>query len=560
MDSFAARIVPKHPSAATYEWKIVRCLCYRLDVVEYQLKRAEDKSKLKFLLTLFLDEHLDLYNYIVNTEMDQWSVKTMMGLFPTPDRILWFGNCLDTMTYIKESGFWDLVGIKRHPMVHLFTKSLPHRCQNRNMQTLALKYMNEFPTIMTFFKQILQCSILGNSMRCRSACFKYRCIIYKERDNGKLWKTMMGKYFPVVLHALKEHILYCVEQLPSLAHTLVLKQRWVEFKEGIYKILAPVRVAMSKSPRTDTSIDSVEGILSLMQRTSKYNLGRHIHHHTTAFHVHETRFKSTTKRIAIAIDKCDDGPYDNFILLYNIACRIPIRVHEIPWYILAAFGIPRRVIKALYTAKKGKVQFDCTDLQKNTITMFLDVLTLRFGIKCYPLPLHMQKMQTKAIMAQHGMAPGSTDEEVSSKCMPFVFCARCKTYKGFLNFISDKGRPILGYGNKDILVNDGTGELYCANHKNHKNSQNKKQVDGIISSLQKKHRTNKKQNRHRVSKYRRCEQTPLLKFSSYGVCVSFFGVIFMRCPFCMCPCRYEKMTFSSGHLMCVVCAFHKKTI
>lgn len=530
----------------SYERDVRNVLCYRLDILEYYIN-TKPSNKTRFLLYLFLDEHIDLYNECCKGLVND--IGKLRSLFPSPSRVGFWGNSINTMPFIKESGFWNLAHLKRHPLVHLFTKSLPHRCQNRNMQTLTIKYIKENIVLQRLFESILQTSVLGNYMNSQPLHFFYRCHVYRQKNDSDFWLMMMNKHFPVTLHALKEHIIFAVEQIPSLSKTLVQKQRWVEFKDGIKRILKPVRTLLSTY---EEAASDTEDLLFIMNKTSKYNLGRHIHHHTTAFHTHETRFKSTMRKIHGVLNDQVGFSFKHFMLLYNIACRFSFSNFHIPWYILSAFGVPRKTIQNLYHIKKGKFDIACANRHKVIIYTFLEAMSLRFGIQYYILPGCIWEQQRKTVIRIHGLKKDASDSEVRGKCMPFILCSRCRTFKGFLNFISSKGKIVRGYGNKDVLIDDYTEALYCANHKNLKN-QVKKTSNSIISQLQNEN-SNMKKSRSRTSKYLLCEQTPLLRFPSYGVCLSFFGSIYMLCPMCIGACKYSTMVFSRGKLMCSPCS------
>lgn len=542
------RILTSDVTISSYEKKVLTVLCYRLDVIQYYTKKMENCSKTKFLLYLFLDEHIDLYNECLSRRID--NVGTIRGLFPSPSRICFWGNLLNTMPFIKESGYWNLKYLKRHPLIHLFTKTLPHRCQNRNMQTLTLKYMKENPLMKILFGDILRCSMLGNYINSKPINFNARCLIYKRRADSGFWLSMIEKFFPVMLHALKEYILFAVEQIPSLFKILVQKQRWLEFKEGIKRILIPARVLLADD---NCKVKTLEEILLIMQQMSKYNLGRHIHHHTTAFNLYETRFKATTRRVhtLLQLDSKMFMP-EHFKLLYNLTCRISYS-DTIPWYILIAFGVPRHILKSLYGTKR-RTELFCARRHKLLINTFLDAMALRFGIQCYNLPHRLMKRQRETMLKKLKLPISTSDEIISRSCMPMIFCSRCKSFKGFLNFVTDKGKKVYGYGNKNILVDDYTQQLYCANHKNIKH-QVKKANNSIISMLQ---NDVKLKGRKRTSKYSMCGKTQLLQFQSYGNCVVFFGEMYMLCPSCMSPSCFSKMVFSKGFLMCTVCAVSTK--
>ena len=534
---------------------IIRTLCYRLDVIEYYIMHSplfKSDTNTQLYLYLFLDMHIDLFNAILH---DRGSA-IIQSLLPCYDRVLHCGNCMNTISFIKESGYWNLTNIKRHPIIHIFTKALPHRCQNRNMQTLSVKYMKQYPLLMQFFIDIILISLLGNYHNRYRPMFKYRCMLHGSRHNLSFWEKNIALYFPIALHSLKEHIVFCVDNIPSLHDTLCLKQRWMEFKQGIHKILQPGRLEMQKN----SNYSSIEQLLKTVDSASRYNLGRHIHHHTTKYNVLQNRFKAAAKRIYALVgeDGVHTPPKDllqgrkHFLLLYNIACRIPLHRCNIPWFLMTAFGVRRSEIRKLY--QKKKVILEMTSYEKGIIRTFVDTLSLRFGIQSFSLSTHIMQLQLDNTRKRFGLAPDCTWQAAAACHAPFVFCACCKSFKGFLNHISKKQNAVCGYGNKEVLINDDNGLFYCANHKHKRHAHKQKNIHSILSKLQQ----NNRRPRSRSSKYLQCERTELLQFSSFGTCISFFGNVFLRCPICIQPCVYSSMQFIQDTLICVVCAHSQK--
>ena len=81
---------------------------------------------------------------------------------PSLDQIVHEGSLPDIIHLIPLCSFWNENKIKMKPIVHLLCKSLPQRCQIRNLREIIANYCQTDDMVYIFLKMALVSSLLGN--------------------------------------------------------------------------------------------------------------------------------------------------------------------------------------------------------------------------------------------------------------------------------------------------------------------------------------------------------------------------------------------------------------
>jgi hypothetical protein len=397
---------------------------------------------------------------------------------------------------------------------------LPNRSSARNLQPLFKKYFAEHKQL---FQHILQIALLGNyRFSFHKLNFKLRNAVYSMTEDDCM--KVIDSNVQLAILSVKLFLINEIRSLPSL-RAVLLKNQWQKVENsciGLLKRWAHTIPELLKS-----------------HAKSKAKVGK------TASA--EAAFKSVAKKICSSLAPrrlCED-----FHLFY----RLSMRVHatEIPFFLLNAFGLHNKTILTLESIARGTAAastLHCSEESSQVIATFLEAFEIRFHVKIFNLPMHVAEAQREALVQRFELKEETSDEEIESYAPGMIFCARCRTFKGYLNNISEKRKKVRGYGSANVLIT--AHGLCCACSKSTKVVAAKPK--GLIANLR------QAKKKKRVSRTHFCGAVQLLRFDSFGRIVQFYGEQYLLCPHCACFAKYRDMRWRAGSLNCEICFGRKK--
>ena len=499
---------------------VFQALVFRLDAIEEAINGIErglkgcmkDRDTL-FLLYLFLDMHLPLVEAFKGEKHEN-----LQELYPQPEYAISPLNTFDVSQELHHACFWTNKPSKVLDLRSLISKSLPNRSSARNLQPLFKRY---FSLHKELFKAVLQAALLGNYRFCPNRLqFQMRAKVYSLSADDCV--AVIDSNVQLAILSVKLCIIHEIRCSPSLRNVLLVGQ-WVGVESACIGLLRR---------REHTLSELLASFAKHKSKVKKYS--------------RDAAFKIVAKKINASLAprrSCDD-----FHMFYKLSTRV--HAHDkTPFFILNAFGISNRTILTLESIARGTAStVRCSEECSQTIATFLEAFEVRFNVKIFDLPKHVADAQRDALVKRFELLPETSDEEIESYAPGMIFCARCRTFKGFLNNISDKRKKVRGYGSANVLMTERG--LCCACSKSTKVVAAKPK--GLIANL----RTVK--TKKRVSRTYFCEFTPLLRFASFGRVVQFYGEQYLLCPHCACFAKYRDMRWRAGMLNCEICAHRKK--
>jgi hypothetical protein len=493
---------------------IFRALKFRLDAIEDALKVSQKDKDARFLLYLFLDEHLQLLEAFQIGDLDN-----LRGRFPKAELAISALNAFDVSKEVRCTRFWsNAKPSKVLDLKALFSKTLPNRSSARNLQPIFQKF---FAKNANLFEQIFKIALLGNyRFSPHKLDFELRNAVYRLTADECL--KVINTNVQLAILSVKLFLINEVRSLPSL-RAVLMKRQWQNVESSCIPILK-------------LSARSLEELLgSAAKHKAK----------VCKFSPPDAAFKAVTKKINSSLASrrtCED-----FNLFYRLSTRV--QASEIPFFLLNAFGVPNQTILSLESIARGATtSLRCNEESSQVIATFLEAFDVRFHVKVFDLPKHVADAQRNAIVKRFGLKEETSDEEIESYAPGFIFCARCRTFKGYLNNISEKRKKVRGYGSANVLITENG--LCCACSKSTKVVAAKPR--GLIANLR------QPKKKKRVSRTHFCQFTQLLRFDSFARVVQFYGEQYLLCPLCACFAKYRDMRWRAGSLNCEICFCRKK--
>ena len=161
--------IEKHPVSQTLEDIVNGCIT---------LMETVKDPHISYHLYLFYDQHVPMMCAIDDGLAPLAALEKHP---PDVSGIVHEGSLPDIIHLIPLCSFWNENKIKMKPIVHLLCKSLPQRCQIRNLREIIANYCQTDDTVYLFLKQSLVCSLLGNYQHAKQRpCWRARYTLIRR--------------------------------------------------------------------------------------------------------------------------------------------------------------------------------------------------------------------------------------------------------------------------------------------------------------------------------------------------------------------------------------------
>ena len=120
--------------------RIVDCLIATMHQLVECMKECNDLA-----LYLYFDAHVPLAHALqqASSLTDETILRLAEQYEPDPNDVLFEGTLPDVVSDLFKCTFWNETKTKMEPIVHLLCKSLPQRCQIRNLNAIISNYCQE---------------------------------------------------------------------------------------------------------------------------------------------------------------------------------------------------------------------------------------------------------------------------------------------------------------------------------------------------------------------------------------------------------------------------------
>lgn len=264
-----------------FKYSVLWSVLLRLWVAHEEMKKFDKKGQDASLDStlfkmnslrwqLFIDTHIDLVRYMIRTNSFSDSILldmqenedsiafSVLKQYLPQDRNFSYGGNLPNLTncIFLGNGHYDRRPKHKsinlpHAMVHLFSKASEHKCQIRSFDTIFCRYLEKYPILHSFYRELLKTSLLGNYEHVvKRPIFELRMRIYQdvypERYNDDqffLWLILNERLMFLIT---KEFYRYNVENDFFMDHFFQQKRKdWKNAKRVIGETMDTIRMILN---------------------------------------------------------------------------------------------------------------------------------------------------------------------------------------------------------------------------------------------------------------------------------------------------------------------------
>lgn len=544
------------------KYRIYCTLCWTIHNIQALLNVPNTDTSMMYYLVMCMDMHIPLMIYIeddVSRATDEHLLTDygdgapILSLEPNMKSVFHEGNLPDVLHYIPQCSFFSDTRSKSNPLVHLLSKSLPQRCQIRNLREIVSSYCLKYPDVYTFVFGCLKCSLLGMYQTCQTRPpLEARVKLIRHFNTvtkAEMLQWMMRHHQQLLFYTIKEFLIYGVQQIPSLYEEIQERYYWDKFESCVTKAMNTVRKYVS----TDTNVMDFVGIEAQLITINKQQV-----HHLYRPKRHQFCYVVVTE-----CNKIDDANGVDYIsrevpeeykqLMHDMAIRTPL-TPNIPYEWLQYFNVSKETIKSLSriqdvymydgskTALKGMLG-KLSRMEFETVRDFSDAFDRKFNARVFTLPVHIYTQQYVALRLKYGIPDG---QELPPDIGDAMLCHQCKQFKAFVvsNDERSKSNNLYAYGAPKVLMDDETMIKYCGKRCEKVDGKKRHhQVPAYSSYMsvnedllrqQTEDRDVKRsaKEKRKSLKSNMCANTQLSKVNLLGTLLQYYNHMYMICPVC----------------------------
>ena len=490
------------------------------------------------------------------------------------------GNVIDIVSDIMACTYWNETKSKMHPVTHLITKSLPQRCQIRNLREIISNYCAQSDRVYKFMYTTLMCSLIGSyshcnyNMTCEARYIVLKRLWCKPPSRSQIQTWIFSFYQNLLFYVIKEHVIYAMTLIPSLQSVIERTYKWREFCTSVTNAMDSTRKVVErnvmnpslKSDDISSWLITVEENLAAISKSQLHNLYRAQRQSFSQAIVSTCNRQDEAKGIVDYYSKFDR---QNRKVIRELAKRETNLSTCIQW--LRYFGVSTNRIEMLLNAEKhyqqNSIRNEIRKMLKaaprhefETIRCLFDTIHQTHDeIRIFNLPKHYAEPQLEAVCKRYGI----TKEEPMPHYVGTVYaCLNCKQIKAFV--ARNPSRNVRqATGHTKVVVDDDTLKCYCGNRKTNSSQKKRKQTEDARA----KKRVWK--NKRKRVEADNCEKTEIMKINLVGKLLQFHGELYLLCPHCALPavyqheghfekwkcamCRQKRTQATGGTMQCGIC-------
>ena len=471
------------------------------------------------------------------------------------------GNVIDIVSDVMACTYWNETKSKMDPITHLVTKSLPQRCQIRNLMQIISNYCAQCDRVYKFMYATLTCSLIGSyshskyQMSCKARYVVLKRLWCKPPSRSQMQSWVFSLYQNLLFYVIKEHLIYAMTLIPSLQSVIEKTYKWKEFCNSVQGAMDKTRqmvennviYAEKNNEEISTWLKGVEDHLAAVSKSQLHNLYR-------------AQRQSFSQAIVSTCNRQDEarGIVDYFSafdrrnrkVIRELAKRETQLSTCISW--LRYFGVSTSPIEMLLSAEKhyqqNSIRNEIRKMLKaaprqefETIRCLFDTIHQTHDeIRVFQLPKHYAEPQFNAVCQRYGV---SKTEPLPDYVGTVYACLNCKQIKAFVARQTNRNvRQATGH--TKVVVDDDTLKCYCGNRKTNASQKKRKQTEDA--------RAKKRiwKNKRKQTEADNCEKTEIMEINLVGKLLQFHNELFLLCPHCALPAVYQH----AGHFDTWKCA------
>jgi hypothetical protein len=523
------------------------------------------------LMCAFEDE-MDIHGIIT----DKKAIELTEAYEPIPTNSMHEGALPDVVLELMKCTYWNETKTKMKPIVHLLCKSLPQRCQIRNLQDIILNYCKQDDLVYDFMSKTVLCSILGayshskTSLSWKSRITVLRRLVYSPPNRTQMQEWLFGGYQHFLFYVIKEFLTYSIRLIPSLFEEIRDTYKWDAFESCVHTAMDNMREYMENNiQKSNTIAGWLDGIEPMLMQINKQQLGN-------LFRPQRMTFTNTILNLCERLDEQNNQskPYIAFPreyrnLMRDMSKRIS-RTPNVPVEWLIYFGVKNSAVESLKNIQKhyhqntfrADVKKLLNDVSRYDFEAIRELFKIFYQVhhmvRVFPLPKHYYVSQVKALRRRYELQDG---EYFSDNVGMVYACLACHTFKAFVVKQNDKISNLFANGHHKVIIDDETMKCYCGRRSDQNDSKKRPRVaiqefiEGSIESDDNIKRAKKKQWKMQRKKFMNdeCSQTECLHFNMTGSLFQFYNHLYMFCPLCASPTLFDPKQNGKHGLHCGQC-------
>ena len=353
------------------------------------------------------------------------------------------------------------------PIVHLLCKSLPQRCQIRNLREIIANYCQTDDMVYIFLKMALVSSLLGNYQHAKKRpAWKARYdlirrFIYKPPNRNQMQEWIFTYYQNLLFYVIKEFGIW-----DAFDHTIVRRDQ-EDVQMGDFLRITYRKQWIKCVRRWKRIAKTVLGFPNGLKKSKAFlSMSTNINWATCTVLSAKPLHRSccSTERIDEARSEVEirkEFPVEYKKIMRQMAKSLERRNDvPIPW--LQYFGVSQKTIDVFVNMQRHYHQNTFrTELKKRLASLtryefeairdlFDTFLQTHHEIRIFPLPKHLYVKQVKALRRRYGIRNGVSLPDHVGKV---YICTTCNTFKGF---VVKKGSDanLFANGHHKVLIDD----------------------------------------------------------------------------------------------------------
>lgn len=553
--------------------RVVDCLIATLHQLVECMKDSNDIA-----LYLYFDAHIPLVSALEKAHAltDETILRLAETYAPDPNNVLFEGTLPDVVYDLFKCTFWNETKTRMDPIVHLLCKSLPQRCQIRNLNAIISNYCQEQNRVYTFMLRSVLCSMLGNykhakvrlSPRARMVVLQRWVIDPPNRTQIQEW--LFSKHQHFLFYVIKECLTYMIYMNPSLFDAVKHVYKWDTFERCVHMAMDQARSNLNARVHSSPHImDWLREIEPALSHVNKQQLGN-------LFRPQRMTFCQTLLQICARIDEDRHEarlyiqlPREHREIIRAMCRRIPL-TERVPIEWLQYFNVSNALISRLQNMqdhfRQNSFRSEIKKMMSNVDRLIFETIRELFQcfnechqhVRIFYLPEHIYEAQKKALRKRFNVPD---DQELPEQISTSLVCLTCKTFKGFVVKRTDKTCNLFANGHHKVTIDDETLICYCGRRTDQNDSKKRSRLpfqafegddfEMEEASKRAKKREWKMQRKRWLNK--ECFQTPCMQMQLLGVLFQFYGSLYYLCPLCAAPTVFDPLTLGEHGLHCGQC-------
>lgn len=403
--------------------------------------------------------------------------------------------------HLVSAGFWSDQR-SRCPFTHILRKSLPQRCQVRNLISLIASYSAENDEFCDWLRLCTLCSAAGlyPGNRCLDLRTRRRIFSFFDMTPLQFQLWLKDGHQSLCLFVVKEYLCWCAQGSTAVQEELCHRYKWGAFRTSVAKAMEQAR----KMIEEEKSFGQVDAYLLGINRSQ-------------VKHMFRQRKNTFVECLDALVQKevVAEGAWG----VYQIVIRadegdfswLPVSCRE------ALLKVQEEYARSFARSNLKALVRGIPPSEQALLRLYINMVKRSKAVRIFNLPSCWRAKQVRAVCRMYRVEEEGDLPSHAGKC---ALCHECKSFK---SFVSNPRFPrsLCCYGHSKVLVDDDTLKLYCG-RKHDRRGENT------------------------------CERTEIVEVSLVGRILAWWGSLYTICPKCGNFMKFDPR-YHAGGVYCGLC-------